>query len=107
MNPLRALEQHGQAVWLEFVSRQFLDEGGLDRLIRDDGLKGVTSNPSIFEKAIGESSQYDRDIGRLIASGDPSVTAIYEDLAIADIRRAADILRVAPFPWALPKARST
>ena len=93
MNPLQALREHGQSVWLDFLSRDFLANGGLERLVKEDGLAGVTANPSIFEKAIVDSAAYDADIERAIADGDPSVSAIYERLAIADIRRAADILR--------------
>jgi transaldolase len=52
-NPLQLLHEHGQAVWLDFLSRRFVSEGGLKRLVEEDGLTGVTSNPSIFEKAIG------------------------------------------------------
>jgi transaldolase / glucose-6-phosphate isomerase len=93
MNALTALTQHGQSVWLDFLSRDFLDQGGLARLVRDDGLSGVTSNPSIFEKAIGESAQYDAEIERVAAEGAFAINAIYERLAVADIRRAADTLR--------------
>jgi transaldolase / glucose-6-phosphate isomerase len=93
MNALRALAQHGQSVWLDFLSRDFLDQGGLARLVRDDGLSGVTSNPSIFEKAIGEAAQYDAEIERVTGEGALAIKAIYERLAVADIRRAADILR--------------
>ena len=55
MNPVKALENHGQAVWLDFLARGFVAKGDLKRLIDTDGVKGVTSNPSIFEKAIGSS----------------------------------------------------
>src|SRR5215470_13020848 len=92
-NPLRELGEHGQSVWLDFLSRDFLRKGGLDRLIAEDGLAGVTSNPSIFEKAIGHGDAYDEQIGRVLASGWPSVTTVFEELAIADIRDAADQLR--------------
>ena len=59
-NPLKQLHEHGQAVWLDFLSRRFIAEGGLKKLVEQDGLTGVTSNPSIFEKAIGGSADYDR-----------------------------------------------
>jgi len=59
-NPLKALHDEGQAVWLDFLSRRFLIDNGLKQLIEHDGLTGVTSNPSIFEKAIAESKDYDR-----------------------------------------------
>jgi len=92
-NPLLELRDRGQSVWLDFLSRDFLRKGGLEKLIEQDGLSGVTSNPAIFEKAIAQSESYDAQIERALASGWPSVTAIYEELAIADIRDAADDLR--------------
>src|SRR6059058_2379452 len=58
MNPVKELEKHGQAVWLDFLARGFIAKGDLKRLIDTDGVKGVTSNPSIFEKAIGSSDEY-------------------------------------------------
>src|SRR5258708_37830947 len=89
-NPLRQLEGLGQSVWLDFLDREILQNGELQQLIDDDGLKGVTSNPSIFERAIGQGKAYDDELAKL-AGGDPN--ALYERLAVADIRRAADILR--------------
>ncbi len=61
-NPLRQLHDYGQAVWLDFLSRRFIAEGGLKKLIEQDGLTGVTSNPSIFEKAIAGSTDYDSSL---------------------------------------------
>jgi 6-phosphogluconate dehydrogenase len=90
-NPLRALEGFGQSVWLDFIRRDALD-GELQRFIEKDGLSGVTSNPSIFEKAIAESHAYDAAIPSLERQG-KSAEQIYEALAIEDIRRAADLLR--------------
>ena len=58
-NPLKMLQEYGQSVWLDFVSRELLKSGELGRLIAEDGLRGVTSNPSIFEKAIGHGDDYD------------------------------------------------
>jgi len=92
-NRLHALEGEGQAVWLDFLDRDFLAEGGLTRLIEEDGVTGVTSNPSIFEKAIGHGHAYDEQIAALVRTGDPSVTRIYEQLAITDIQAATDALR--------------
>jgi transaldolase/glucose-6-phosphate isomerase len=92
-NRLHALEAYGQAVWLDFLDRSFLAEGGFARLIEDDGLTGVTSNPSIFEKAIGHGNAYDEQIAALVRQGESSVTRIYEQLAITDIQAAADALR--------------
>ncbi|WP_288582796.1 bifunctional transaldolase/phosoglucose isomerase [uncultured Methylobacterium sp.] len=91
MNPLKKLHaEQDQAVWLDFVARGFVHEGGLKRLVDEDGLRGVTSNPAIFEKAIGHSDEYDDAIK---AAGDQRVIDLYEGLAIADIQAAADVLR--------------
>jgi transaldolase/glucose-6-phosphate isomerase len=93
MNPVKALEQHGQAVWLDFLARGFIAKGDLKKLIDADGVKGVTSNPSIFEKAIGSSDEYDGAIGAALKDGDRSVGQLYEGLAVEDIQHAADVLR--------------
>ncbi len=92
MNPLKDLERFGQAPWLDYVSRGLLRGGELARLVERDGIKGVTSNPSIFEKAIGHSDEYDEEIGRLLQRGCAEVGAIFRQLAVADIRAAADVL---------------
>jgi transaldolase / glucose-6-phosphate isomerase len=93
MNPVKALENHGQAVWLDFLARGFVAKGELKKLIDTDGLKGVTSNPSIFEKAIGSSDEYDGAIGQALKSGDRPVADLFEHLAVEDIQHAADVLR--------------
>jgi transaldolase / glucose-6-phosphate isomerase len=93
MNPVKALENHGQAVWLDFLARGFVAKGDLKKLIDTDGVKGVTSNPSIFEKAIGSSDEYDGAIGKALKSGDRPVADLFEHLAVEDIRHAADVLR--------------
>jgi transaldolase / glucose-6-phosphate isomerase len=93
MNPVKALEAHGQAVWLDFLARGFVAKGDLKKLIETDGVKGVTSNPSIFEKAIGSSDEYDEPIGKALTSGDRPVAELFEHLAIEDIQHAADVLR--------------
>ena len=62
VNPLKRLHDYGQAVWLDFLARRFIAEGGLKKLIEQDGLTGVTSNPSIFEKAIAGSADYDSSL---------------------------------------------
>src|SRR5580704_10300248 len=93
MNRLKLLNKSGQSVWLDFLSRDFTRKGELDRLIEQDGVSGVTSNPAIFEKAMVESDEYDAQIESVIASGYAPVTTIYEELATADIRAAADLLR--------------
>jgi transaldolase/glucose-6-phosphate isomerase len=93
MNPVKALENHGQAVWLDFLARGFVAKGDLKKLIGSDGVKGVTSNPSIFEKAIGSSDEYDAPIGKALKGGDRPVADLFEQLAIEDIQHAADVLR--------------
>jgi len=94
MGRLNDLGNLGQAVWLDFVDRTFLAEGGLDRLIADDGVTGVTSNPSIFEKAMGHGTAYDDSLAAFDrANPEASTLARYEHLAIEDIRDAADRLK--------------
>ena len=90
-NPLRQLNEHGQSVWLDNLSRTLIDSGELGRLIREDGISGITSNPAIFAAAISGSDAYDEQIGALAASNRDTV-ALYETLAIDDIRAAADLL---------------
>jgi transaldolase/glucose-6-phosphate isomerase len=92
-NRFDCLRDQGQAVWLDFLSRRFINEGGLQKLIDQDGLTGVTSNPAIFEKAIGESEDYDASLKQMVRQSDLGVMGLYEHLAIEDIRRAADVLR--------------
>ena len=92
-NPLQRLHQEGQAVWLDFVDRGFLQDGGLRRLIAQDGATGVTSNPSIFEKAMGHGDAYDAGFKAFYAQGGGSVLDAYESQAIADIKAAAVDLR--------------
>ena len=92
-NPLRELESAGQAVWLDYLHRKILEDGELQRLIDDDGLTGLTSNPSIFEKAISDGDTYDARIKALLGKGDAKPTELYERLAIADIQAAADRFR--------------
>ena len=91
-NPLLKLESLGQSIWLDFISRGMLDSGELLRLINEDGVSGVTSNPSIFEKAIAESNDYDDAILFLAREG-KTAAEIYEKLVVEDIQRTADLLR--------------
>lgn len=93
MNPVKNLEKYGQAVWLDFLARGFIAKGDLKTLIERDGVRGVTSNPSIFEKAIGGSDEYDEAISSLLKQRDRSVIDLYEALAVEDIQKAADVLR--------------
>jgi transaldolase/glucose-6-phosphate isomerase len=92
MNRLKALNDFGQVVWLDFLSRRFIADGRLQRLVDEDGLAGITSNPSIFEKAILGSDDYDAP---LAARGHSHVDdrALFERLAVEDVRSAADVLR--------------
>src|SRR5210317_899718 len=92
MTKLHELTELGQSVWLDYISRSLMASGKLQELV-DQGLRGVTSNPSIFEKAIAGSDDYDEDLNRLVRDG-RSVAEIYENLAMSDIRRAADVLRL-------------
>jgi len=91
LNRLRQIAQLGQAIWLDFISREFLQSGRLAELV-DAGVAGVTSNPTIFHKAISGSSVYDADIAALVREG-RSAPEIYEALTIADVGAAADVLR--------------
>jgi transaldolase/glucose-6-phosphate isomerase len=93
MNSVKTLENHGQAVWLDFLARGFVAKGDLQKLIETDGVKGVTSNPAIFEKAIGSSDEYDGDIAKALKQGDRSVADLFEAVAVEDIQSAADALR--------------
>jgi transaldolase / glucose-6-phosphate isomerase len=93
MNPLKQLEVCGQSLWLDYLKRSLIENGELRALIERDGLKGVTSNPSIFEKAIGETDEYADALKQFQAQADHSISAIYEHLAIADILGAAEVLR--------------
>jgi len=93
MNPLKQLEKCGQSPWLDYLKRSLIQKGELRNLIERDGLKGVTSNPSIFEKAIDEGDEYADALKRFLAGVDHSISEIYEHLAIADIQSAADELR--------------
>jgi len=92
-NPLKTLQEYGQSVWLDFLSRDLLRSGELKRLIAEDGLRGMTSNPSIFEKAIGHGEDYDAQIAELETSGDLDPGTLFERLAVTDIQTAADALR--------------
>jgi len=91
-NPLKRLELLGQSIWLDYIRRDLFSSGKLRRLIDDDGLRGMTSNPSIFEKAIAESNIYDQHI-RDIALKNNDVKEIYETLSQRDVQSAADEFR--------------
>jgi transaldolase len=95
INPLLELKALGQRIWLDNLSRTLLREGALKRLIDEDGLAGVTSNPTIFYKAISESPHYRDDLARERANGGLTPEQRYERLAIPDIQSACDLLRPA------------
>ncbi len=94
MNPLRQLQEYGQSVWLDTIRRNMLTGGELRRLMQEDGVRGVTSNPTIFEKAVSAGTDYDEQI-RDIVLHDPdiSVAELYERVTVEDIRMATDVLR--------------
>jgi transaldolase len=92
-NPLKSLLRFGQSVWLDYIRRDLISTGELARLISEDGLRGMTSNPAIFEKAITGSSDYAEMLEKLAKQKDLDATGIYEHIAIRDIQDAADALR--------------
>lgn len=94
MNPIRQLLQHGQSVWLDYISRRLFREGEMDRLVLDDGIRGMTSNPTIFEKAIADGSDYHESLIYYMDSNPESdAEGIYEAIAVEDIQLAAAALR--------------
>lgn len=94
MSRLKQLVEQGQAVWLDFVDRKFLEQGGLKKLVEEDGLTGVTSNPTIFEKAMGQGDAYDGTLAKFDRDNPDAATLDrYEHLAIQDIKAAAETLQ--------------
>jgi transaldolase/glucose-6-phosphate isomerase len=91
-NPLVELQTHGQSIWYDNIRRALIDTGDIARKIEQDDLRGVTSNPSIFEKAIAGSTDYDTAMRQLVAEG-RDLNAIYDALVIEDIQRTADLFR--------------
>jgi transaldolase len=92
-NPLKRLARFGQSIWLDYIRRSLMTSGELRRLVEQDGLGGMTSNPSIFEKAIAGGEEYGDFLAQLRADNTLDAKAIYERLAIRDIQDAADVLR--------------
>jgi len=88
VNPLQTLAQYGQSVWLDYIRRTLISSGELQRLIQEDGLRGLTSNPAIFEKAIAGSTDY-QDILADPASRSLDAKEIYEKIAVRDIQDVA------------------
>ena len=94
MNPLKELAEQGQSIWLDYIRRSLIRSGELKRLVEEDGIRGVTSNPTIFEKAIAGSTDYDEALRSMLAADRQiEVGKLYEPLAIEDIQMAADVLR--------------
>src|ERR1700733_159338 len=91
---IKALLEFGQSIWLDYLRRNLLTGGELKRLISEDGLMGMTSNPSIFEKAITGSTDYDEAVKKLRTNKDLDAKGLYEHLAVEDIQGAADVLKV-------------
>jgi transaldolase / glucose-6-phosphate isomerase len=92
-NPLQALLSYGQSMWLDYIRRDLMTSGALKKMIDEDGLRGMTSNPAIFEKAIADSSLYDDMLTALASRKDLDATGRFELIAIRDIQDAADVLR--------------
>lgn len=92
-NPLKELLVFGQSVWLDYIRRNLFTTGELAHLVTDDGLRGMTSNPAIFEKAIAGSKDYAQELQELAKRKDLDAKSVYEQLAIHDIQQAADVLQ--------------
>src|SRR5436305_15033129 len=90
-NRLQRLHDAGQSIWLDFIDRSILRNGDLARRVREDALTGMTSNPTIFEKALAEGSEYDEQIRT--ASGDFTALELFELIATTDVRTSCDIFR--------------
>src|SRR5688572_23339868 len=90
---LRRLHDAGVSIWLDTLSRDLLDSGAFEALISDCAVTGATSNPTIFAKAITGSSRYDEQLRRTVASGITDPQELFFELALDDVRRAADMLR--------------
>lgn len=92
MDSLHELLKHGQSYWLDNLSRAMIADGSLERRVRDEGLRGITSNPEIFERAFSHGSDYDAEIAA-VATKDVTATELYERVTVDDVQRACDILR--------------
>ena len=93
MNPLRDLEKFGQSVWIDNISRGMLKKGELKKMVEEDGITGVTSNPTIFQKAIGKGSDYDEQLKSLLSeNSEMSAMELFEKLAVKDIQNGTDVL---------------
>lgn len=92
-NPLTELRTFGQSIWYDNIRRDLIESGGFKRLIDEDKMRGVTSNPSIFEKAIASSNDYDKQLMQVLSQGKRRAEEIFEELSIQDIQMAADIFK--------------
>jgi transaldolase len=92
-NSLKKLEILGQSIWLDYIKRDLITSGKLTALIDEDGLQGITSNPSIFDEAIAKSNDYDQDIQKM-KSENKEISFVYETLTQQDVREAADKFRM-------------
>lgn len=92
MNRIREIGNHGQSIWFDYIRRGMLWDGTLYRMVEEDGLKGVTSNPSIFENAVSKSTDYDPAVESLALAGATPIE-MFESIAVEDIRLACDVLR--------------
>lgn len=93
MSKLKELERFDQSVWIDFIRRSLLTDGGLEKLVREDAVKGLTSNPAIFEKAIGSGPEYRAALAEAARLGDADPERVYERIAITDIQMAADLMK--------------
>jgi transaldolase/transaldolase/glucose-6-phosphate isomerase len=91
-NKVKQIHEFGQSIWLDFIDREIIKSGNLKKLIDEDGVRGVTSNPAIFEKAISSSSDYDSDIQNL-SKDNQTTEELFFEVAIKDIQSAADLFR--------------
>src|ERR1700730_2338962 len=92
-NPLHELVEHGQSVWLDFISRELVTTDQLEKLLADYSVSGMTSNPTIFQRAIAEGDQYDEQLRQLVSAGITAADDLFVELAVAAIQRAAHTLR--------------
>jgi transaldolase len=94
MNPLQEVQKLGQSIWLDYMRRDLITSGKLKKLVDEDGVSGITSNPTIFDKAISEGNLYDSAIEKILRK-DPAIdsAALFEQIEVEDIRMAADVLR--------------
>lgn len=91
--PLTRLAGHGQSIWLDFIRRDFIEDGSLAKLVKEDALKGVTSNPAIFEQAIGHGAEYEEAVQALLRKNPLTAGELYETIAVEDIRKACAVLK--------------